>query len=626
MFIVNEFNNIYILIFGSFLCMCGIIGYKGEKDAAKIVVEGLKSLEYRGYDSWGVAGLKGGKLHIAKEKGKIGTVSLESLNIPDSKTAMGHTRWATHGKVTQENAHPHMSSDSGIAVVHNGIIENYAELRNELIEKGYSFNSETDTEVIPKLIEEYSKENGFEDAVRLSLKKLDGTFAVVVLKEGSEKIIAARRASPLVLGVGKGEYFVASDIPAFIAHTRDVVFLEDGEMVSIGEGYKISNFETSSNVERKPVRIEWNVEQAQKGEFEHFMLKEIFEQPDAVRNTISSRIKGENIVFEDFKLDDDYLKSIKRICIVACGTSWHAGIAGKYMIEALGKINVEVDYASEFRYRNPVLDKNTLVIAISQSGETADTLAAIKEAKSKGAKVLSICNALGSSIPRESDSTIYTRAGIEIGVASTKAFTTQLAVFYLFGVYLAQLKETWSKEHIAERIEYLKNIPDQIEAMLKKDTAIVDCAAEYYKKTNALYLGRGTNFPIALEGALKLKEVSYLHAEGYPAAEMKHGPIALVDHEMPTVVVCVKDESYSKIKGNMEEIKSRGGKIVAIATEGDEDIRKLADHVLYVPETSGLAYPFLTVIPLQLLAYHIAKFRGCNIDKPKNLAKSVTVE
>jgi glucosamine--fructose-6-phosphate aminotransferase (isomerizing) len=606
--------------------MCGIIGYKGFRDANNVAIKGLKKLEYRGYDSWGVALKQNNELKLIKKVGKIGKECEGCFLIKNSKISIGHTRWATHGEVNEQNSHPHLSSNEDIAVVHNGIIENYEELKNELKEKGYQFQSKTDTEVIPHLIEEYSKTNKFEDAVKLALKRLDGTFAIAILNKNSDKIIAARRASPLILGLGDNEFFVASDIPAFIEYTKNVVFLEDDDMIVIDKDYKISNFETGKTIERKPVKIEWDVEQAQKGQYEHFMLKEIFEQPSSIKSTISSRIKDNKVVFEDFNLPDDYLKSINRIIIVACGTSWHSSLIGKFIIESLGKIPVEVDYASEFRYRNPIIDNKTLIIAISQSGETADTLAAIKEAKSKGAKVLSICNVIGSSIPRESDTTIYTRAGIEIGVASTKAFTTQLSILYLFGVYLAQLKQTWPKAHLIERLEYIKKIPEQIESVLKEDKDIIDCAKEYYKKTNALYLGRGTNYPIALEGALKLKEVSYLHAEGYPAAEMKHGPIALIDNQMPVVVVAIKDDSYNKIKGNIEEIKSRGGKIIAIATEGDEEIKNLADKVLYVPETSGLLYPFLTVIPLQLLAYHIAKFRECDIDKPKNLAKSVTVE
>ncbi len=608
--------------------MCGIIGYKGFRDANELAIKGLKKLEYRGYDSWGVALKKDNKVEIIKKIGKIGEECEKCFLIKDSKISIGHTRWATHGNVTERNAHPHTNSDGKIAVVHNGIIENYEELKNELKEKGYIFTSKTDTEVIPHLIEYYSKKHPLKKAVRLALKRLDGTFAVTILKDDSDNIFAARKGSPLILGIGKDkdEYFIASDIPAFIEYTKDVIFLENNDLVELNDSYKITNIETGKEVKRSLTKIRWDAEQTQKGEFPHFMLKEIFEQPESIKNTIQGRIKDNKVVFKDFKLNDYYLGSVKKISIIACGTSWHAGLIGKYMVEALSKIPVDVDYASEFRYRNPIVDEKTLVIAISQSGETADTLAAIKQAKEKKAKVLSICNVIGSSIPRESNTTIYTRAGMEIGVASTKAFTSQLTVLYLFGIYLAQLTGTWPSSHLKKRLEYLKDIPEQIRFVLDEEKEVVNCAKEYHKKTNALYLGRGTSFPIALEGALKLKEVSYLHAEGYPAAEMKHGPIALIDHNMPTVVIAVQDDSYSKIKSNMEEVKSRGGKIIAIATEGDKKIKKLADHVLYVPKTSGLLYPFLTAVPLQLLAYHIAKLRECDIDKPKNLAKSVTVE
>ncbi|MBW2965867.1 glutamine--fructose-6-phosphate transaminase (isomerizing), partial [Candidatus Woesearchaeota archaeon] len=458
--------------------MCGIIGYKGFRNANEVAVKGLKKLEYRGYDSWGIALKQDNELKLTKKVGKIGEE--ENFSKENSKIAIGHTRWATHGEVNEQNAHPHFSSNKDIVVVHNGIIENYEELKNELKEKGYSFLSKTDTEVIPHLIEEFSKNNDFENAVKLTLKRLNGTFAVVILNKDSDKIIAARRASPLIIGIGKDEFFIASDVPAFIEYTKDVIFLEDDDIVVIDNNYKISNFETGKTIERKPVKIEWDAEQAQKGNYEHFMLKEIFEQPSSIKNTISSRIKDSKVIFEDFNLPEDYLKTINRIVIIACGTSWHSGLVGKFIIEALGKIPVEVDYASEFRYRNPVINNKTLIIAISQSGETADTLAAIKEAKSKEAKVLSICNVLGSSIPRESDTTIYTRAGIEIGVASTKAFTSQLSVLYLFGVYLAQLKNTWPESHLIERIEFIKRIPEQIEFVLSKEKSIIDCAKEYY--------------------------------------------------------------------------------------------------------------------------------------------------
>jgi len=606
--------------------MCGIFGYYGNREANKLLLEGIRKLEYRGYDSFGMAVINKEGIDIKKDIGKLNEVE-RKIDFMQLKGKMGvsHSRWATTGNVTQQNAHPHTDCNNDIAVVHNGIIENYNELKNELTEKGHKFASQTDTEIIPHLIEEYAKDNDFEMSIRLALKRLEGTFAVVIIKKDLNKIFAARNFSPLVLGIGKDEFFIASDTPAFLEHTKEVVFLEDGDLVVIEKGYRISNFNTGKEIKRTPIRVELDAEQAQKGDYEHFMLKEIFEQPDSIKNTLRGRIKDNRVFFENFKLKDK-LNKINRIIIIACGTSWHSALVGKYIIESLAKIPVEVDYASEFRYRNPLVNQDTLVIAISQSGETADTLAAIREAKSKNSSVLSICNVIGSTIPRESDETIYTRAGIEIGVASTKAFTTQLTVLYLLGIYFAQLRNSWQEDHLIERIEFLKNIPDQIGFMLKECKHIIKCAEEYYNKTNALYLGRGTNYPIALEGALKLKEVSYLHAEGYPAAEMKHGPIALIDNQMPVIVIAVQDDSYVKIKNNIEEIKSRGGKIIAIATEGDEEIKKLVDHILYVPKTSGLLYPFLTVIPLQLLAYYIAKLRECDIDRPRSLAKAVVVE
>ena len=607
--------------------MCGIIGYKGSRNANEVVLKGLKQLEYRGYDSWGKSALQNNKIKIVKSIGKIGQVSLGNLELGDSRLSIGHTRWATHGGVTNNNAHPHTSQDGKIAVVHNGIIENYYELKLFLEEHGARFRSETDTEVVPYMIEYFMKQGRrFEDAFRETLLKLEGSFAIVCVNSDTDKILVARRASPIVLGLGENEYFVASDVPAFLEYTKNVIFVEDNEMVDINSRLEITNFVTGKKVNRKIQTIDYDINQARKGDFEHFMLKEIYEQPNAIRETLRGRIRDKKVVFDNFRLSDEYLRNLSKIKIVACGTSWHAGLVAKFMIEALGKISVEVDYASEFRYRNPVVEKGSLVIAITQSGETADTLAAIREGKKKGAKILSICNVKGSSIPRESDETVYTRAGIEIGVASTKAFTSQLAALYLFGVYLAQLKGTWPKEHLMERVEFLERIPIQMEEILKEKSAVLKAAEKHFAKTNALYLGRGTSYPIALEGALKLKEVSYLHAEGYPAAEMKHGPIALIDNKMPVVVIAVKDDSYDKIKGNIEEIKARGGIIITVATEGDSEIEKMSDIMLPVPKTSGLAYPFLTVIQLQLLAYHIARLRECDIDQPKNLAKSVTVE
>jgi len=604
--------------------MCGILGYKGKRNASEILLNGIRNLEYRGYDSVGMVTINNGLL-VKKDSGKVDEVN-NKVNFLELKGHMGmaHTRWSTHGAPTKANAHPHLSSDGNIAVVHNGIIENYAELKRELEIEGWKFKSETDTEVIPFLIEKYARRLGFEKGVRDALRRLEGTFAVVVLNKDSDKMIAARRMSPLVIGVGKGEWFLASDIPAFIEYTRDAIFVEDNEMVIVDKSAEISNFVTGDKVNRMIKRIDWSLEQVQKGEYEHFMIKEIHEQPRAIEDTFRERIEGSEVIFEE--LDNEQMKKVKRIVMVACGTSWHACLAGKFMIESLGKIPVEVDYASEFRYRNPIISENDLLIAVSQSGETADTLAAIKEAKSKGSKVLSVCNVVGSSIARKSDNVIYTRAGPEIGVASTKSFVTQVTVLYLFGVYLAQLRRTWPKEHLAERIESLKGIPRQIKMILDEKEKVMECAKNNYFRQNALFLGRGTNYPIALEGALKLKEVSYIHAEGYPAAEMKHGPIALIDNQMPVFVIAVRDSTYEKIKGNIEEIKARGGIVTAISTNDDEEIKAMCSYMISVPKTSGLLYPLLTVVPLQLLAYYIAKYRGCDIDKPKNLAKAVTVE
>jgi len=607
--------------------MCGIIGYLGEGDANEIVLKGLKQLEYRGYDSWGIASADKEKINLVRKVGRIGGIELSSLGLPQSGLTIGHTRWATHGKVTESNAHPHLSQDRKTAVVHNGIIENYYELKSFLEENGVQFRSQTDTEVIPCLIE-YNMKKGisFKDAFKEALNQLEGSFAVVAIHSGFRGMLAARKSSPLVIGIGDKGHFVASDVPAFLGYTNKAVFLEDNDMAAIDGTLEISNFVTGKKASRKTETLDYGMSQAQKGKYEHFMLKEIYEQPDAIRETLRGRINGGKVVFENFRLDNNYLKGIKMVKIVACGTSWHAGIAGKFMLESLAKIPTEIDYASEFRYRNPIIDNNTLVIAISQSGETADTLAAVREAKSKNAKVLSICNVMGSSLPRESDECIYTRAGMEMGVASTKAFTSQLAALYLFGVYLAQLRGSWDENHLKERLAFLERIPSQMAELLKKDGEIVKTAQKHFARPNVLYLGRGTNYPIALEGALKLKEVSYIHAEGYPAAEMKHGPIALIDRFMPVVIIAVQDSSYDKIRSNIEEIRARGGIVIAIATEGDTEIGKISDTVLFVPKTSGLAYPFLTVLPLQLLAYHIARLRECDIDKPKNLAKSVTVE
>ena len=607
--------------------MCGIICYKGKKRAGEVLFNGLKNLEYRGYDSVGVVTLNNEDFQIKKDKGRVSDVN-DKVNFlgMDGQIGMAHTRWSTHGKPTKENSHPHFSNDGKIAVIHNGIIENYSKLRKDLEEEGYEFSSETDTEVIPNLIQKFMEDCEFEEGVRKAISLLEGTFALVILNKYSNQVIAAKRLSPLILGVGEDEFFLASDVNGFLEHTKDVLYLEDNEIVVITDDYRLSSLVDGSIVSRDVERINWNFEDSQKNGFDHYMLKEIFEQPAILRQMVGDWIIDGKVVFSELGLGDDYFREVKRIVLLACGTAHYACMTGKYMIESLAKINCEVDYASEFRYRNPIINENDLVIAVTQSGETADTLAAVREAKRKGAKILSICNVEGSAIPRESDAVIYTRAGPEIGVASTKAFLSQIGILYLFGVYLADLLEAWSSEHLKERLDYFKRIASQIEAILQNRAGIENISGLYYDKSNALYLGRGTNHPIALEGALKLKEVSYIHAEGYPAAEMKHGPIALIDENMPVFVVAVKDDSYVKIKSNIEEIRSRGGIVVSLATEGDDEIIAISDRVIYVPKTSGLLYPFLTVVPFQLLAYYIAKKRGCDVDKPRSLAKSVTVE
>lgn len=607
--------------------MCGIIGYKGKKRASEVLFNGLKNLEYRGYDSVGVVTLNDNNFEMKKDKGRVADVN-DSINFleMDGSIGMGHTRWSTHGVPNKINSHPHFSNDGSVVVIHNGIIENHAELREMLQKEGYFFDSQTDTEVIPNLIQRFMVEHNFEEAVKKSIELLDGTFALVILNKYSNKMIAAKRLSPLVLGIGENEYYLASDINGFVEHTKDVLYLEDNEMIVIDDDYKLLSLIDGSNVSRERKRIDWNIEDTQKKGFDHYMMKEIFEQPAVMRKMVGDRIVDDEVVFDDLILDDDYLKNVQRIVLLACGTAYYACITGKYMIESLAKINCEVDYASEFRYRNPIINEGDLVIAITQSGETADTLAAVKEAKNKGAKILTICNVEGSAIPRESDSTIYTRAGPEIGVASTKAFLSQIGILYLFGNYLARLRATWDEDHLKERLDHFRLIPNQIESILEAKKTIENISNLYYDKNNALYLGRGTNYPIAMEGAIKLKEVSYIHAEGYPAAEMKHGPIALIDENMPVFVVAVKDDSYVKIKSNIEEIRSRGGIIISLATQGDDEIITISDRVIYVPKTSGLLYPFLTVIPFQLLAYYIANKRGCDVDKPRSLAKSVTVE
>ena len=591
--------------------MCGIVAYKGNRNAEQIVLNGLKILEYRGYDSWGLCSLKNNQFNIIKKMGKIGDVNFISDN--NANIAIGHTRWSTHGEPSDRNAHPHTDCNEQIAVVHNGIIENYQELKSQLIKLGHKFKSETDTEVIAHLIEEQLKTYDLIQAIKNSLNKLDGTFALAILKKDQNKIIAARKGSPLVIGIGNDEYFIASDVPAFLEHTKNVIFLDDNEMIILNKELEVYNFNNNQKIDKKINKIEWNIDQAQKGNYEHFMLKEIFEQPKVIQDTLAGRIKDNKVILEEINNLD--LKKFNRIVITACGTAYHAGMIGSYMIEELAKIKTDTEYASEFRYRNLIVDEKTLVIAITQSGETADTLAAIREAKNKRTTTLAICNVMGATIARESDYVIYTRAGPEIGVASTKAFTCQLTVLYLLANLLAD-----------KNPEEIEQIPDKINNILKNNKQIKQISKNYYKKLNFLYLGRGSNYPIAMEGALKLKEISYIHAEGQSAAEMKHGPIALIDQNMPSVFIGVKDKTYSKIIGNIEEVKARGGKVITIATEDDQDIKKISDEVIEIPKTIDLLQPILTVIPTQLLAYHIANFRECDIDKPRNLAKSVTVE
>ena len=608
--------------------MCGIIGYVGREKAVPLLMEGLKRLEYRGYDSAGIALLEEQGLIFEKCAGKIaGLEALLKNKKFESTTGIAHTRWATHGEPTDLNAHPHLDCQGNIAVVHNGIIENYRSLRELLLRKGHKFTSDTDTEILAHLIEEYY-DGDLLEATQAALSQVEGTYGIAVLcKNNPHQIVAARHGSPLVIGSGKGENFVASDVAAILRHTNRVVYLEDREVALVDpDNFSIS---TVDKVEVTPEiqEITWTLDQIEKGGFPHFMLKEIFEQPVTLRNALrgrlnyeegTARLNGLNLQYEELHLID-------RIIITACGTAWHAALVGEYMIEDAALIPVEVEYASEFRYRSPVINEGTLVFVISQSGETTDTQAALREAKRKGATVLGICNVVGSTIARETDGGVYIHAGPEIGVASTKAFTSQMMVLSLISLLLARMR-TMSLEQGREIIDAMYRIPDQVNEILKNDSSIQAIAEKYYQKNNFLYLGRGFNFPIALEGALKLKEISYIHAEGYPAAEMKHGPIALIDENMPVVVVAIKDKVHDKVLSNIAEIKARKGKVIAVATEGDREIADKVDHVIYIPQTLELLTPILSVIPLQLLAYHMAVMRGCNVDQPRNLAKSVTVE
>ena len=610
--------------------MCGIIGYVGQRQAQGILLNGLKSLEYRGYDSSGMAMVLSQKnsISVRKSVGKI--IALEGLlkKKPLSGiVGLAHSRWATHGAPNQINAHPHQDCTGEIAIVHNGIIENYASLKADLIKEGHRFVSQTDTEVIAHLIEKFYKDIPLEEAVRKSLSQLTGSFAIgVISKREPHKLIGARQGSPLILGVGKNEQFLASDVPAVLGHTKDIIFLEENELaVLTKDSVEVTDLKGSA-IRRNPVRISWDIAQAQKQGHKHFMLKEINEQPAIVENLLKMRLKNSGVCFEELNIPEEKLKSIKSISIVACGTAYHAGLAGKYILESLCAIPVNVDVSSEFRYRDLLIGRDSLVIAVSQSGETADTLAGVKTARKLGCSVLSICNVLGSSLTRESDGVIYTHAGPEIGVASTKAYTAQLLTFYLFALYLAQIRDTLKAQKLREDTEGLKKIPGQLEEILKNQKAIAGLARKHSHFGSFLYLGRHLNYPSALEGALKLKEISYIPAEGYAAGEMKHGPIALIDEYRAVVCIVPQSHVYEKMISNLQEIRARKGKIIAIASAGDEEIRKQAKEVIYIPSCDELFSPLLIALPLQLIAYHIALKRGCDVDQPRNLAKSVTVE
>ncbi|GAB3194826.1 glucosamine--fructose-6-phosphate aminotransferase (isomerizing) [Pontibacter aydingkolensis] len=611
--------------------MCGIVAYVGHREACPVIIKGLKRLEYRGYDSAGVA-LMNGDLSIYKKKGKV--TDLEEF-LADKDThgniGMGHTRWATHGEPNDKNAHPHYSSSGNIAIIHNGIIENYAALKTLLQEKGHTFKSDTDSEVFINLIEDIRVNNNctMPEAVRLAMHEVVGAYAIVVLaKDSPNQLIAARKGSPLVVGVGKGEYFLASDATPIIEYTNDVIYVNDYELVVIKDGEL--EIRTKEDVKQTPYvqRLEMELESIEKGGYEHFMLKEIYEQPRSILDSMRGRLVAESnhMMMSGVREYENKFANADRIIIVACGTSWHAGLVAEYLIEDLARIPVEVEYASEFRYRNPIITEKDIVVAISQSGETADTLAALELAKSKGATIFGICNVVGSSIARATDAGAYTHAGPEIGVASTKAFTAQVTVLTLIAMILGTKRGTLETTKLHQLMAELESIPAKVEKALKLDNQIVEISEIFKDATNFLYLGRGYNFPVALEGALKLKEISYIHAEGYPAAEMKHGPIALIDEQMPVVVIATKDSSYDKIVSNVQEVKARKGKVIAIVTEGDTTIPSMADYVIEIPETSEHLMPLLSVIPLQLLSYHIAVMRGCNVDQPRNLAKSVTVE
>jgi glucosamine--fructose-6-phosphate aminotransferase (isomerizing) len=614
--------------------MCGIIGYIGSKPVVPVLIEGLRKMEYRGYDSAGVAVVSPEGIALRRSAGKLANLETAIRSEPvDGLYGVGHTRWATHGRPTEENAHPHRDCTGRIVVVHNGIIENYLELKRELQAQGHQFNTETDTEIVAHLVEREMQQDGLENAVRRALTHMRGMFAIVLVSvDDPEKIVAVRNGPPIVIGLGDNEFFVASDIPAILSHTRDVVFLADEEMAIITRsGVEFTDYQGKA-VSKTTQRVLWDPIAAEKGGHKHFMLKEIYEQPTAARDTILGRVSLERgqIFLEDLHISESTLRSVEKVTIIACGTSWHAGLVGKYLIEALAQVPVEVDYGSEYRYRNPIVGQNALAVVITQSGETADTLAALREAKRKGAASIAICNVVGSMATREADGTVFTHAGPEIGVASTKAFTSQLVALQLLALYMAQVRGTLDPPAIRRHIEELLQIPNIIEHAVKASAPMEKVAERFYNRTDFLFLGRGINYPIALEGALKLKEISYIHAEGYPAGEMKHGPIALIDERMPVVAIAPNDHVFEKMIGNVQEAKARGGSVIAITSEGDSRMAAVLDAdkdmILPMPDTTPLLTPIVMTIPLQLLAYYIAVRRGCDVDQPRNLAKSVTVE
>src|ERR1700686_4657344 len=624
--------------------MCGIVGYVGKKEVVPIIIEGLRRLEYRGYDSAGIAVAGNGNgLQIRRAEGKLRNLEEAIRQNPlHGSYGIGHTRWATHGRPTEENAHPHRDCTGKIVVVHNGIVENYLSLKKKLIEEGHKFSTETDTEVIAHLIEKHLFKTGnghhptLEDAVRRSVKELTGVFALgVVFVDEPNKIVAARNGPPLVIGLGNEEYFVASDVPAILYHTRDIFFLADGDLAVVTPaGVQLTDFD-GKPIQRQVQHVTWDPIMAEKGGFKPFMLKEIYEQPRAVRDTTLGRVSQDtgHIFLDPMEITEAEFRAAKKINITACGTSWHAGQAGKFMMESLARVPVEVDYASEWRYRDPIIAPDTITIVISQSGETADTIAAQREAKAKGSKTLAICNVVGSMITREAAGTLYTHAGPEIGVASTKAFTAQLTALAILALYLAEVRGYLTEDCARSLVHELVRIPGKVESILANDQQYEDLARKLFRVSDFLFLGRGIHFPIALEGALKLKEISYIHAEGYPAGEMKHGPNALIDENLPVVVIATRDVNnpgsvlrYEKTISNLKEVKARSGVVIALATEGDEEIKEAADHILYVPAAPEELSPILEIVPLQLLAYHIAVRRGCDVDQPRNLAKSVTVE